>query len=169
LAALKDPGGPDDALDPTFLMVAVHEAGHALAALARRQPDVEVRMGTGQSLILELRLQAVKLRLANPGFLKVGSGQVRWNAERTTILDLLINRGRRARRVAARRAGVPVARRSVPVVQPVPRLLRADRRVDVRLRRLPEPGPAHAHRGVSQSGPALRCGRTAGSSSTCCG
>jgi hypothetical protein len=74
----------------TFLLVAVHEAGHALAALARRQPDVEVRMGTGQSLVLELRLQAVKLRLANPGFLKLGSGQVRWNSERTTILDLLI-------------------------------------------------------------------------------
>ena len=74
----------------TFLLVAVHEAGHALAALARRQPDVEVRMGTGQSLVLELRLQAVKLRLANPGFLKLGSGQVRWNSERTTILDPLI-------------------------------------------------------------------------------
>jgi hypothetical protein len=74
----------------TFLLVAVHEAGHALAALARRQPDVEVRLGTGQSFVLEARLQAVKLRLANPGFLKVGSGQVRWNAERTTILDLLV-------------------------------------------------------------------------------
>jgi hypothetical protein len=74
----------------TFLLVAVHEAGHALAALARRQPDVEVRMGAGQSLVLEMRLQAVKLRLANPSLLKAGSGQVRWNAERTTILDLLI-------------------------------------------------------------------------------
>ena len=78
------------AADPDVLGGRVHEAGHALAALARRQPDVELRMGTGQSLVLETRLQAVKLRLANPGFLKVGSGQVRWNAERTTILDLLI-------------------------------------------------------------------------------
>jgi hypothetical protein len=74
----------------TFLTLAVHEAGHALAALARRQPDVELQIGTGQRIVLELRLQAVKLRLTNPGFLKLGSGQVRWNDERTTILDLLI-------------------------------------------------------------------------------
>jgi hypothetical protein len=74
----------------TCLTVAVHEAGHALAALARRQPGVEIRMGTGQSVVLEARLQGVKLRLANPGFLRVGSGQVRWDAERTTVLDLLV-------------------------------------------------------------------------------
>jgi hypothetical protein len=73
-----------------FLIVAVHEAGHALAALARRQPGVEVRMGAGQSVVLAIRLQAVKLRLANPGFLRIGSGQVRWDAERTTVLDLLV-------------------------------------------------------------------------------
>jgi hypothetical protein len=70
-------------------MIAIHEAGHAVAALARRQPGVEVRMGTGQTFVLETRLRAVKLRLANPGFLRVGSGQVRWDSERTTVLDLL--------------------------------------------------------------------------------
>jgi Zn-dependent protease len=32
----------------------------------------------------------VQLRLANPGFLRVAAGQVRWNAERTTVLALLI-------------------------------------------------------------------------------
>jgi hypothetical protein len=73
-----------------FLTVTVHEAGHAIAALARRQTGVEIRMGTGQRLVLEARLQGVKLRLANPGFLRLGSGQVRWNAERTTVMDLLV-------------------------------------------------------------------------------
>ena len=73
-----------------FLMVAVHEAGHALAALARRQPGVEVRLGAGQTVVVAIRLKAVKLRLANPGFLRIGSGQVRWQAERTTVLDLLV-------------------------------------------------------------------------------
>ena len=35
----------------TFLTLAVHEAGHALAALARRQPDVELQIGTGQRIV----------------------------------------------------------------------------------------------------------------------
>jgi hypothetical protein len=37
-------------------------------------------MGTGRRIVVELQLQAVKLRLTNPGFLKVGSGQVRFAA-----------------------------------------------------------------------------------------
>ncbi len=74
----------------SLLVVVVHEGGHMLAALARRQPGVEVRIGGGQSVVLESRLRGVRLRLANPGFLRAGANQVRWSAERTTILDLLI-------------------------------------------------------------------------------
>jgi hypothetical protein len=43
-----------------------------------------------QRVVLESRLRGVRLRLANPGLLRAGAGEVRWSAERTTILDLLI-------------------------------------------------------------------------------
>lgn len=68
----------------------LHEAGHALAALALRQPGVHLTIGGGRATLMEARLRTVRLRIANPSLLRGAGGQVQWDADRTTLRGMLV-------------------------------------------------------------------------------